>query len=120
MYINCLNFLVNFRSRIYSISMATLKKNPILIFILLFLLVSIPLWIFPINFFPGEIILENGLQQITLERNLSLSYFIGMGMNEGDLDGVHSFYLKPTGYILAFIVTVGIPALVALRFYGKK
>lgn len=100
--------------------MKSLKEKPFLIFIILFLIVSIPLWTLPLNLFPGEIVLENGLQHQVIKTNLSLSYFIGMGMNEGDLNGVHSFYLKPTGYMLAFIFTVGIPALVAFRFYSTK
>lgn len=100
--------------------MKQLKEKPLLIFILLFLIISIPLWTLPINLFPGEIIIENGLQQVTEEAPLSLSYFIGLGYNEADLSVVKDFYLKPTGYALAFIFTVGIPALIAYRFHEKK
>lgn len=100
--------------------MKSLKEKPLLIFIILFLIVSIPLWTLPINLFPGVIIQGSGLQENVLEAPLSLSYFIGMGMNEGDLNEIKDFYLKPTGYMLAFIFTVGIPALVAFRFYSTK
>jgi hypothetical protein len=51
---------------------------------------------------------------------LSLSYFIGLGYNEGDLDGIKDFYLLPEGWMLAIIFIVGIPALVAFRVYLKN
>ena len=100
--------------------MNALKNKPFLIFLILFLIVSIPLWTLPINVFPGVISYGNGIQNITEDAPLSLSYFIGLGYNEGDLEGIKDFYLKPTGYILAFIFTVGIPALVAYRLSAKK
>lgn len=101
-------------------SMKQLKERPFLIFILLFLIISIPLWLFPINLFPGEIIVENGMHDYKEEAPLSLSYFIGLGYNENDMIGINDFYLKPTGYMLAFIFTIGIPALIAYRLYEKK
>lgn len=100
--------------------MNALKNKPFLIFLILFLIVSIPLWTLPINVFPGVISYGNGIQNITEDAPLSLSYFIGLGYKEGDLEGIKDFYLKPTGYILAFIFTVGIPALAAYRLSSKK
>lgn len=91
-----------------------------MIFILLFLVISIPLWTLPIQLFPGVIVVKNGLQEMSFDAPLSLSHFIGLGLNEGDLEGVEEYYLKPTGYMLAFIFTVGIPALIAYRFYERK
>lgn len=100
--------------------MKQLKEKPLLIFIILFLVVSIPLWIFPVNLFPGVITYSNGLQEVTEDAPLSLSYFIGLGYGDADMSTIKDFYLKPTGYILAFIFTVGIPALIAFRFYSTK
>lgn len=100
--------------------MNTLKNKPFLIFLILFLVVSIPLWTLPINLFPGVISYGNGIQDITEDAPLSLSYFIGLGYNKGEMEGIKDFYLKPTGYILAFIFTVGIPALAAYRLSSKK
>lgn len=74
-------------------------------------------FLFPINFFDGAIVLENGIQTMTVERPLSLSYFIGLGYDEQDMDIVRDFYLKPKGWFMAFVFIVGIPALVAYRFY---
>lgn len=100
--------------------MKSLKENPLLIFVVLFLAISIPLCTLPVNLFPGEVTYGNGMQSVTEDLNLSLSYFIGLGYSQADMDVVQSFKLKTTGYVLAFIVTIGIPALVAIRFYGKK
>ncbi|MBX2948370.1 MAG: hypothetical protein KF704_03745 [Crocinitomicaceae bacterium] len=100
--------------------MNALKNKPFLIFLILFLVVSIPLWTLPINFFPGVISYGNGIQDITEDAPLSLSYFIGLGYNEADMTGIKDFYLKPSGYMLAFIFTVGIPGLIAYRFSRKK
>jgi len=96
------------------------KIPPIYTFIILFLLISIPLFTLPIQLFPGVIEIDNGLQHFSVDAPLSLAYFIGMGMHEHDLDGIANFYLKPSGYMLAFIFTVGIPTLVAVRFSRKK
>lgn len=100
--------------------MNTLKNKPFLIFLILFLVVSIPLWTLPINLFPGVISYGNGIQDITEDAPLSLSYFIGLGYNKEEMEGIKDFYLKPAGYILAFIFTVGIPALAAYRLSSKK
>ena len=100
--------------------MKQLKEKPFLIFIILFLVISVPLWIFPINLFPGVITYSSGLQEVTEDAPLSLSYFIGLGYKDADMSIVQDFHLKPTGYMLAFIFTIGIPALVAFRFYSSK
>jgi hypothetical protein len=100
--------------------MKQLAQRPFLIFLILFLIVSIPLWTLPINLFPGTIHYVSGLQEVKEDAPLSLSYFIGLGYNKAHMDVVRDFYLKPSGYALAFIITIGIPALVAYRFYDKK
>lgn len=82
-------------------------------------IILLPLLLFPINLFSGEIILQNGLVEVTEQAPLSLSYFIGMGLNEGDLDNVKDFYLLTKGWITAFIFVICIPALIAYRFYLK-
>lgn len=101
--------------------MENLKNRPFLLFIVLFLVISIPLWTLPIQLFPGVIVIQNGLQEFVIDAPLSLSHFIGLGFNEGDLDNVKDFYLKPSGYALAVIFTIGIPALIAMRIsFNKK
>lgn len=100
--------------------MDSIKNKPILIFLIASMLISIPLFTLPINLFQGVIIQQNGLQEVTLEAPLSLSYFVGFGYNPDDMIDVVDFYLKPSGWILALIFTVGIPALLAYRIYLSK
>jgi len=95
-------------------------SNPIFVFVCLFLIISIPLCTLPIQLFPGVIEIHNDLQHLSFDAPLSLAYFIGLGMQKNDLEGISAFYLKPAGYMLAFIFTIGIPALVAFRISLKK
>ncbi|HNS42116.1 MAG TPA: hypothetical protein PKN22_05105 [Taishania sp.] len=100
-----------------------MKNNKLkfaLIFVICLLIVNIPLWFFPIQLFPGVIEFQNGLQAVTIEAPLSLSHFIGKGFNEGDLENVNDFYLKPTGYALAFIICIGLPFIIALRWSNQQ
>lgn len=100
--------------------MDSIKNRPFIIFLIAAMLISIPLFTLPINLFQGIIIQKNGLQQVTLEAPLSLSYFIGYGYEPEDMVDVVDFYLKPSGWILALILTTGIPALLAYRIYLSK
>jgi hypothetical protein len=95
--------------------------SPWLVFIGLSLIISIILFSLPINLFPGEIVMERGLSTITLkDHNLSLSYFVGMGMNPGDLEGVKSFKLTPWGWALAFCYIFLLPGIIAYRIHMKQ
>lgn len=95
-------------------------KKPWFVFVMAFLAFTLPLCLLPINLFPGEIIVREGLVETTIQAPLSLSYFLGLGYSEEDMIDIVDFYLLPQGYILAVLFTVGIPALIALRMhYGK-
>jgi len=94
-------------------------KKPIVIFVLGVVLIATPLFIFPINLFNGEIVFESGVQKVTQEAPLSLSYFIGLGYEEKDMQGISDFYLLTEGYILAFCLIFGFPALLAYRLKMK-
>jgi hypothetical protein len=93
------------------------KLGPLKLFLLVFLIISIPLFVFPINLFPG--ILLFGKLGIEKEVPLSLSYFVGLGYNSKDLIslGITDFYLTVQGKILAFIFLIGIPSLLAYSAY---
>lgn len=95
-------------------------KKPYLIFLIGFSVLALVFFTLPINIFDGVIIYENGLQELKIERPLSLSYFIGLGYDSKDLAGVKTFYLTTKGLIMALIFIVGIPALIAYRFKLKK
>jgi|TARA_R110000737_G_scaffold350741_2_gene390685 hypothetical protein len=92
-------------------------KKLLPVFIISFLVIAAILFLFPINLFDGEIIYESGLQVATVKAPLSLSYFIGMGYDSADLVGVKSFRLLPVGYLIAFLILFGLPALVSYRIY---
>jgi hypothetical protein len=95
--------------------------SPWLVFIGLSLIISVILFSLPINLFPGEIVMERGLSTITLkDHNLSLSYFVGMGLNPGDLEGVKSFKLTPWGWALAFCYIFLLPGIIAYRIHMKQ
>lgn len=95
--------------------------SPWLVFIGLSLIISVILFSLPINLFPGEIVMERGLSTITLkDHNLSLSYFVGMGMNLGDLEGVKSFKLSPWGWALALCYIFLLPGIIAYRIHMKQ
>jgi hypothetical protein len=65
--------------------------------------------------------MERGLSTITLkDHNLSLSYFVGMGLNPGDLEGIKSFKLTPWGWALAFCYIFLLPGIIAYRIYMKQ
>jgi hypothetical protein len=94
-------------------------KKPLFIFLLGVILIATPLFLFPINLFNGAIVFENGAQKIVQDAPLSLSYFIGLGYQEKEMVGVADFYLKQEGYILAFCLIIGFPALLAYRLKIK-
>jgi hypothetical protein len=97
------------------------RSFPWKIFFIAFFAMIFLLFCFPINLFNGEIVLNSGLQEEIVEVPLSLSYFIGIGYNKTELEGVTDFYLLPSGYMLAVIFLVGIPTLIAYRLkLGKK
>lgn len=100
--------------------MSRLFSQPIAVFLLLCLGVSLPLFLFPINLFPGEIVLNTGVGQSTVSAPLSLSYFVGIGYAQEDLQGIKDFYLLPEGIALACILTVGIPAILAFRIHLRR
>ncbi len=77
-------------------------------------------FLFPINLFDGVIIEKRGIQEFVHERPLSLSYFIGIGYDQEDMEFIKDFYLTGKGYVMAFIFTVGIPFLLAYRVYLKQ
>ena len=95
-------------------------KKPLYIFILLSILLAVIFFVFPINIFDGVIEYNNGLQNLVIERPLSLSYFVGLGFDEMDMVGVESFYLTLKGKVMAVIYIIGFPGLLAYRIHLRK
>ena len=97
--------------------MKSLKEQPILLFVLCAVVIVLPLCLFPINLFSGQIVYESDIQQVVVDAPLSLSYFFGLGYEETDMEHVTDFYLTTPGYLTAFIFLIGIPGLIAYRVY---
>ena len=95
-------------------------SQPWFIFMISFFAIALPLCIFPINLFQGEIIMMEGLVETKVQAPLSLSYFFGLGYAEEDMIGIKDFYLTPGGYILAALFTLGFPALIAFRVHLRN
>jgi hypothetical protein len=101
-----------------------MTKNPIAIFFATVLILCLLFFMFPINLFDGKIVYQEGLNELTVEQPLSLSYFIGMGYDDADLElgatTVKSFYLTTKGLFMAIIFTIGFPALLAFRIHLRN
>ncbi|HIP32866.1 MAG TPA: hypothetical protein EYG86_08900 [Crocinitomicaceae bacterium] len=95
-------------------------KNPWVVFIGLSTILAIVFFVFPINLFDGVIIYKSGLQEMNVERPLSLSYFIGLGFDKADMIGVEDFYLTLKGKVMAAIFILGFPAMLAYKVHLKK
>lgn len=100
--------------------MISAKKKVIILFLGLSFLLAAIFFLFPINLFDGVIIEKHGLQRIVHERPLSLSYFIGLGYEESDMEFIEDFYLTGKGIFMAFVFILGLPALLAYRVYLKS
>lgn len=96
-----------------------MKRYYLLFFGISFLLACL-FFFFRIPIFDGEIIFEAGKQDLVLPNKLSLSYFIGLGFHEGELNGVSGFRLLPIGYLNAFLFLGALPALISYRVYIAK
>lgn len=92
-------------------------KKYYLKFLLFSFLITLILFLIPINLFDGEMVFEvNGVTFVE-KAKLSLSYFIGIGAGKRDLIDVKDFYLLPMGYFFCFIVIIGLPAIISYRIY---
>jgi hypothetical protein len=95
-------------------------KKAVLTFLFIAVAISLPLCLFPINLFEGEIVMSNGLQELKTQAPLSLSYFFGLGYDEADMVGIDRFYLLPKGYFTLILFLIGIPGIFAYRVYLKN
>ena len=93
--------------------------KPFVVFAILSIVLATVFFLFPINLFDGEVVVESGLQKYTKEMPLSLSYFIGIGTEGMEESHIIDFYLNPKGIIVACILIFGMPALIAYRLYLK-
>lgn len=95
-------------------------KKSIILYGALVVTISCVLFFLPINLFDGEVHYKYGVYDYTVKENLSLSYFLGIGANPSQTNGVVDFYLLPIGYLLAFMVIFVLPAILTYRIKLKK
>jgi hypothetical protein len=97
--------------------MNKLFQKPLNVFMISVMISFLLFFLIPLNLFEGEIVFQEGANIWKQKANISLSYFVGIGADKESLTkiGVKDFYLLPKGYILAIIVLVGLPALIAFR-----
>ncbi len=95
-------------------------RKPFILFLLLVLGLSLLLFLLPINLFDGVIIYEKGLSEYKVNAPLSLSYFVGIGYDKKDMEGIVDFYLTWKGKLMVVLFLVGLPALIAYRFLLGK
>lgn len=99
----------------------TLLLKPWFVFLFSFILIGGVLILVSPNLFEGEIVYAHNGKKYTLEAPLSLAYFIGLGFQEAEMEGVVDFYLTRRGYMLAVSLLLGFPTLLAYRsFLAKK
>lgn len=72
------------------------------------------------NLFEGEIVYSQNGKRYVLEAPLSLAYFVGLGYQDSEMEGVVDFYLTRRGYMLAFSLVLGFPLLLAYRSFLAK
>jgi hypothetical protein len=96
-------------------------QKPVNAFFFFAVIISVILFTVPINMFDGEVIFSHNGQELTAPMKMSLSYFIGLWIDEEDMKDVVAFHLVGKGYLLVFLMIVGLPALLAYRVWiGKK
>ena len=100
--------------------MTSTKKRSLAIFIVCAFILSVIFFVFPINIFDGQIDYLEPQREYTINTQLSLSYFIGLGYDEADMEFVEAFRLTMKGWLTAIIFIFGLPGLLAYRISMKK
>lgn len=95
-------------------------KKPWVLFFSLSLVLAAIFFLFNITIFDGKIEFDGPEGGFTLDAKLSLSYFIGIGIEPEDMVGVKDFYLTAQGVFMAFVFILGLPGLLAYRMHLKK
>lgn len=92
-------------------------RKPVIVFFLTMIGLSAVFFLIPINIFDGEYTFKvNGIT-FSEEAKMSLSYFVGVGVNPEDLKDVVGFRLLPMGYFLVFLMLIAFPILIAYRVH---
>jgi hypothetical protein len=96
--------------------MKNIISKPFIVFAIGTCIMLCVFFFFRIDIFPGEIITKDKI----FTCDISLSYFIHKGAPSHYFNGIEKIKLLPKGYLLASILILGFPGLVAYRIYLKK
>jgi hypothetical protein len=88
-------------------------RNPVVVFFVAMLVIAGILFFVPLNLFDGEILMKGTTTWIPWK--LSLSNFIGIGTEDAASQGVADFRLVGMGYVLAGLLILAFPLLIAYR-----
>ena len=100
--------------------MTSAKTRAFAIFLITSSVLAVVFFVFPIRIFDGELHVVNQLQDYTVETPMSLSYFLGIGIDEADMKDVESFRLTAKGWAMVAVFIFGLPALLAYRIYLRS
>nr|WP_294859505.1 hypothetical protein [uncultured Fluviicola sp.] len=97
--------------------MRTLLKKPILFGFLFGLLLLVLCIFIPIPMYDGIFHYDYELVHFQVESKVALSYYFGFGLDRTIANGKlpSEFELKPIGYVLFFLIHIGLPSLIAIR-----
>jgi hypothetical protein len=91
-----------------------LYKNPKIVFLTLFLFINAALWLYPMAMFDGGFVMNDKFET-TYPAKMSLSYFIGIGIEPADMVDVKRIFLTGQSIALAICICLMIPFLIAWR-----
>ena len=100
--------------------MTSTKTRALAIFVITAFVLAVVFFIFPINIFDGQMHIVEPTRDYIIDAPLSLSYFVGLGYDEVDMQYVESFNLTTKGWVMSVIFIFGFPALLAYRIYLKS
>ena len=98
----------------------SLLLKPWFVFAFSFILIGGTLILVSPNLFEGEIVYSQNGKKYALQAPLSLAYFLGLGYEPQEMEGVVDFYLTKRGYMMAFSLLLGFPILFAYRSLLEK
>lgn len=90
-------------------------KKPVTVFLLSFVVISCLLMFVRIRLFDGEVVTNfSGVRRVEAVK-LALGEVLGIGVTKQEMQNIESVSLNVTGYVLLFLIAVGLPILIAYR-----
>lgn len=97
--------------------MKKIFRNPVATFFVVGAVLSIILFVLPINLYDGEVVYNIDGRVFTAQTKLSLSDFTGMWLTEADMQDVEDFYITGKGWLMVFLINFCLPGLIAYRVW---